>query len=235
MTAALKLHPETSAKRKYVLEITPQDTAWVFEEFGQPTTDDSILFRRPQDVALVIFTGGHDVWPELYGENAGRQTYFSKERDHYEGVRFEAALKAGIPMVGVCRGSQFLCVKSGGKLVQHVTNHAGAMHTVTTNDGRTITVNSSHHQMQLPGKDAVPLAWAEPKLSRCYLNGDDDERDDVDREYEVVYYPNIKAVGMQYHPEWIRGSRDGKAHPCVEYAQEVVRTYLFGDSAAKAA
>jgi len=217
--------------KKYVVEITPQMCGNLFEEYGEVTTNDQILIDTPEQVALVVFTGGHDVTPELYGENVGNQTYYSLSRDIYEGHMFEIAQKHGIPCVGICRGSQFLCVKSGGKLVQDISGHAGRDHKIETYDGRILVCNSSHHQMQLPSKDAVPLAWAHGRQSNRYLNGDNyDIVDDVDREYEVVYYPNINSLGMQYHPEW-----KANDHECVLFAKEVVRDYLFGNKAQIAA
>jgi gamma-glutamyl-gamma-aminobutyrate hydrolase PuuD len=178
------------------------------------------LKENSEEVALVVFTGGQDVWPGLYNENVHWQTHYSIQRDVYEGQMFELALKNGIPMVGICRGSQFLCVKANGKLVQDISGHLGD-HEIVTSDDRVLTCNSSHHQMQLPPYNAVPLAWARKKLSNRYLNGDDDQIQ-IDREYEVVYYPKIRAIGIQYHPEWKSSN-----HPCVKYAQEVVQNYLF--------
>jgi len=208
-------------EKKYVVEITPQGCAWVFQEHGEPSQNAHLLVRCPEQVALVVFTGGHDVWPELYGENVRPGTYFDAARDYYESSVFEHALRYKVPMVGICRGSQFLCVKSGGKLAQDIRGH-GRFHTIRTNDDRIIRCNSSHHQMQLPPKNAIPLAWAEPRLSAGYYRDGDDEHIDVDREYEVVYYPNIHSLSCQFHPEWL--DKDSEA---VKYIQEVVNTYLF--------
>lgn len=210
-----------------VVEITPAGCAWVFNEHGTPTKDDTLLLKAPETVSLVVFTGGEDVWPELYGENCRPETYYSTQRDLYEGKMFELAQKHNIPCVGICRGAQFLCVKNGDKLIQDITGHGGK-HYLETSDGRILQCNSTHHQMQLPGKTAVPLAWSAKKLSKHYKNGDG--LTEVDREYEVVYYPKINSVGIQFHPEWL-----GDEHEAVKYSQEVVKKYLFADKLAKAA
>lgn len=205
---------------KKILEITPQSCAEVYDYLGQVTYETSLLRDSPEDIALVVFTGGHDVWPELYGEKALNITHYSKDRDRYESQFFDLALKNKIPMVGICRGSQFLCVKAGGKLVQDITGHLGN-HRLLTNDGRLLVCNSSHHQMQLPPESAIPLAWCDVPRSRWYLNGDGDKIK-VDREHEIVYYPNINAIGIQGHPEWLY-----ETHEFVKYSQEVVNKYLF--------
>jgi gamma-glutamyl-gamma-aminobutyrate hydrolase PuuD len=212
---------------KYVLEVTPQGCGQLFDEHGIPTIQEGRLKEFPETIALVVFTGGHDVSPSLYGEPTGRYTHASMARDIHEGKMFDLALKHKIPMVGICRGSQFLCVKAGGKLAQDINNHSG-VHTFRTNDGRLLKCNSSHHQMQLPPKDAIPLGWAEPRISYDriteklhYLNGHN-QQIEVPEEYEVVYYPNINAVGVQFHPEWSSCPATG-----IEFAKEVVNKYLF--------
>lgn len=203
-----------------VLEITPCGCADLFSEFGEATDNDRLLERSPDDIRLVVFTGGEDVWPEIYGENALWCTHYNSQRDLYEGRMFELACRHRIPMVGICRGAQFLCVKAGGKLIQDIGGHL-VSHEVETNDGRVFVVNSAHHQMQLPPEDATPLAWSRNRRSNRYLNGDGD-RVDVDREYEVVYYPSIRAIGVQYHPEWL-----APQDAAVNYVKEIVRRYLI--------
>ena len=132
---------------KYVLEISPQGCGKVFYKHGIITTHAYRMIETPEDIALVVFTGGEDVYPELYGEEIGFRTYCSPSRDEYEVKMFEFAKKHNIPCAGICRGSQFLCVMAGGKLAQDITGHAGWDHEIATKDGRKLTCNSSHHQM----------------------------------------------------------------------------------------
>lgn len=205
---------------KYVVEITPQGVGRVFYDRGIITSNAYRLVETPEEVALVVFTGGEDVTPSFYGEKHGYRTYSSLDRDEYEKGMFEIAKKHNIPCVGICRGSQFLCVMAGGKLAQDITGH-GRDHIMATNDGQRIYCTSTHHQMQLPPKDAIPLAWAEPRLSSHYLNGNDEDFE-VDREYEVVYYPNINAIGIQGHPEYFMAAPE-----FARYSREVVKKYLF--------
>lgn len=196
--------------------------AKVFREFGEGTENTDVLKAHPEDVALVVFTGGADVAPQFYGENVGSRTSFSLHRDNYEIGIFNWAKKLNIPMVGICRGAQLLCVMAGGKLVQDVKNHCVSRHGLKTHEHKLISCNSTHHQMQLPPANALVLATAEPKMSRGhYLNGND-EQIELEHEYEAVYYPNIKAVGIQWHPEWLSSD-----DPCVVYSVDIVRKYLF--------
>lgn len=212
------------ADKKYVLEITPQGCYEHLEAYGVHTTNYDILWSKDADkVSLVVFTGGTDVNPELYGEKRHPRTDNPhKARDEHEVKCFKRALELGIPKVGICRGSQFLCVMAGGKLVQDVTNHGG-YHGMKTHDGKTIQCNSTHHQMQRPPAGANILAMADPRRSKHYLNGDGaDIGDEMPGDVEVVYYPNINALSVQYHPEWL-----DKDHECVLYYQQVVAEFLF--------
>lgn len=209
--------------KRFILEITPAGCDSPFNKYGVHTTDTSLLKSNPDSIKLMIFTGGADITPSLYGEKNGRYTYCNLERDRYETGMFELARKHKIPCVGICRGSQFICVMSGGKLVQDVTGHGGN-HTMRTHTGEIITCNSTHHQMQRPNEDAIILGVAEPKLSRHYLNGDDEEIH-MEQEIEAVYYPNINSLGIQWHPEWMRPGM--VTYPSFLYAQQLVEEFLL--------
>jgi anthranilate/para-aminobenzoate synthase component II len=193
-----------------------------FERVGEYCTDPSDLQKDHKNIALVVFTGGEDVSPELYGQQENRKTFSSLERDMFERSVFLRACSLKLPIMGICRGAQFLCVMAKGALVQHLNGH-GVSHTLRTDDGRLIRVNSTHHQMQLPPRDAVPLAWAEPKLSQVYENSSEHDLLNPEFEYDCVWYPKINAVGMQYHPEAMEKNSEG-----FNYAYELYQRF-FGE------
>ena len=58
---------------------------------------------------IVMFTGGEDVTPALYGAKAHPATYCDPERDEYETEMFKK-VRSDQFVIGICRGSQFLCV-----------------------------------------------------------------------------------------------------------------------------
>jgi putative glutamine amidotransferase len=69
----------------------------------------------------LIFSGGSDLDPELYGEQAHAETTgWIRERDDFELGLMQAALARDIPLLAICRGSQVLNVALGGDLEQHV-------------------------------------------------------------------------------------------------------------------
>lgn len=172
-----------------------------------------------EDIALVVFTGGADVHPSFYKENVNSRCYCDKERDFEEVEIFQKALTRGIPMFGICRGAQFLCVMEGGSLIQHTTGHQRT-HTIMTKDGRKMSVSSAHHQMMMPIDQSSVLAWADPKLSKCYLGGNEEDLN-YNIEVEAVEFSSINAYGVQYHPEIMEENSEGS-----RYCRELIRKLL---------
>jgi gamma-glutamyl-gamma-aminobutyrate hydrolase PuuD len=195
-----------------------------FAKFGEYEDRNNTLSGAGEAVrsrvSLVLFTGGSDVDPALYGEQVGDYTHHWAERDRQEIYAFHCAHRYGLPMVGVCRGAQFLCVMSGGKLVQHVECHGGE-HPMELFDGRVITVSSTHHQMQLPLPDATVLGWPPVARSAVHLDGQMREIP-VEKEVEIAHYPTIRALAMQHHPEMMHKSSDG-----FKIAAELVQRFLL--------
>ena len=147
---------------------------------------DEVKSINLDNVRLVVFTGGADVNPSLYGDVKHPKTHCAEKRDWYEGQIFKKALERKIPCFGICRGAQLLCVMSGGKLNQHSPNHY-LSHELIIEDGREIKTNSSHHQVQLPTIDSKIIAWTISPNEKL--------------EAEAVEYPTINSAGVQFHPE----------------------------------
>jgi len=74
----------------------------------------------------LIFSGGSDLDPELYGQEPHPETFgVVEERDRAELALLEAALSRDMPVLAICRGSQVLNVARGGDLVQHLPEVVG--------------------------------------------------------------------------------------------------------------
>ena len=95
----------------------------------------------------LIFSGGSDLDPELYGEQAHPETDgWIRERDDFELGLMQAALARDVPLLAICRGSQVLNVALGGDLEQHVPDR------VQTNVHKeTPGVFADHDVAVLPG------------------------------------------------------------------------------------
>ena len=170
-----------------------------------------------EDAALVVFTGGVDVDPSMYnGERSPYAQYHELERDKAEALIFQHCLDKKIPMVGICRGSQFLNVMNGGTLIQHIEGHLGN-HTMTTFEGEIVEVTSTHHQMMVVGEGGDVLAQAYEKVmtpERAFW-------DDI-VQAEVVWYEKTHSLCVQYHPEYMPASSDGYI-----YFQKLIEEYLL--------
>ena len=180
-----------------------------------------------RDADVVMFTGGEDVHPSLYNEPVGRFTQSNFARDKHEQLTFEYANQLGKKMIGICRGSQFLTVMNGGKLVQDVTRH-GETHEVYTADGDVMLMSSTHHQMmnpfELPIRDYDILAWAEGRSAQ-YLNGLNKPIEGFKErgtEPEIVWYPKTKSLCIQPHPEIMRLESPG-----VQYCRKLIKEHLL--------
>lgn len=68
-----------------------------------------------------VFTGGQDVEPSLYGEEkkpiCGE---ICKNRDILEEMLFKLAIEEDKPVLGICRGLQFINAATGGTLFQDI-------------------------------------------------------------------------------------------------------------------
>jgi putative glutamine amidotransferase len=74
----------------------------------------------------LLFSGGSDLDPELYGQQPHEQTNdVVPERDRAEIALLQAALDRDMPVLAICRGSQVLNVVRGGDLVQHLPEVVG--------------------------------------------------------------------------------------------------------------
>ncbi len=152
----------------------------------------------------VVFAGGADLDPGLYGEEPHPETTgLRPERDAAEVPLMKAALDRDVPLLGICRGMQVLSVVRGGSLVQHLPDAVGherhrpapgtyGMHDVRLEPGSLahrllgdhVSVPSYHHQGLASPGDLSVSGWAD------------------DESPEVVEDPSLRfALGVLWHPE----------------------------------
>lgn len=168
----------------------------------------------------VVFTGGADVSPSMYGEdNVG--SYVDEARDIDDSAMYHRCLALGIPMIGICRGGQFLNVMNGGKMWQDVDGHAlrGTHALVDTVTGEMVHVTSTHHQMMRPSPAGEVWATAEEST---YKKAAKDkwriEANPYEADVEVVFYPLSSCLCFQPHPEMLHAPDE-----CVEYFFNLVK------------
>lgn len=201
------------------------------EIYGEWIENSEILPENTpyNEIDLLVFTGGGDVAPTVYGERKHKSTSgISHQRDLYEIQCYNKAIEEEIPILGICRGSQLLCaLQDNGKLIQNTNGHAiTGTHSIVSFDlntiGEIIDITSTHHQMAYPFdiEKHVILASSKNKLSKKYEGGK--ENYNVISEPEIVYYKKTNCLGIQGHPEYMDSDS-----PAVKYCNYLIKKYLF--------
>lgn len=198
----------------------------LFKGFGDITHDKTSFMLNPGQFKLVQFTGGADVTPRLYGDTSPKDVCaVDIDRDAEELKIYRLAIQNNVKMAGICRGMQFLNVMSGGKLIHHVLGHSGSKHNVTISSGiksvSNFRVNSLHHQMCIPQKRAHIVAWSTERRSERYIGDGDEEMDWIGPEVEGIYHSFSGVVGVQWHPEAMEATSEGRVF-YVEMVKDLV-------------
>jgi gamma-glutamyl-gamma-aminobutyrate hydrolase PuuD len=150
----------------------------------------------------LVFSGGSDLTPELYGAEADPETKGTNPaRDRGELALLTAALDRDLPVLAICRGVEVLNVVRGGDIVQHLPDVLGneshrevpgtfSDHPVRVDPSSRLgevrgTVKSSHHQgLGRIGDGLREVAWAEDGIVEAL--------EDPEKPF---------LVGVLWHPE----------------------------------
>lgn len=190
------------------------------------------LVESVEEADLVCFAGGSDVDVSLYNEPRNPTTFSDLDRDLYEKGVFNLAKSLGKKMIGICRGSQFLGVMNGTRLVQNQSNPS-FLHPMITHDGKVLTVSSTHHQAvhmwNLPADHYKLLGWT-VGVSGYHEDGRRNEmvigKVPDNKEVEMVYYPHTKCLGIQQHPEMLY--HDPAHAPMITYMRSLLDALMAG-------
>lgn len=164
-----------------------------------------------------VLTGGIDVVPSIYGGNEDypfKPEHFLPERDEFEALIYRYSQQNKIPILGICRGMQYINILEGGKVFEDNGFEINSLHKKMEVDKthdidvvqdsllykvtglRTGMVNSAHHQAVNPnhlGNNLMASAYA------------------------IGAHPIIEAlefkdksgkafmIGVQWHPERMKG------------------------------
>lgn len=162
----------------------------------------------------LLLAGGADIDPCHFGEDPlPRLGRITPERDSIELALARAALQAGLPVLGICRGLQVICVAAGGTLLQDIRSQVpGALkhrqqapawygsHEVILEPGTrlagwlrepAVRVNSFHHQ----AVDLVPPGFI------AAATAPDGIIEAIEGQPGSVLKEGAFALGVQWHPE----------------------------------
>jgi len=160
-------------------------------------------FIHQHHLTGLILSGGNDI-----GE--------SPIRDETEITLIKYAVTHHLPVIGVCRGLQMLWQHFGGQIIsvdteKHIAKRHKVKITQSIDDllrkGLEIDVNSFHANGLLDAELAVSLI--------PFVRADDGE-------IEGVIWPEMKVIGMMWHPE--------REQPFSNLDKQLFRWALLGDS-----
>lgn len=162
----------------------------------------------------ILFAGGNDISPQLYGEQTHPLTIdVSLERDRVENSLLAWALADNKPLFAICRGFQLLNVHLGGSLFQDIATEVAdtSDHQLSTHNedytyiahqlkvapnsrlaaithSDVLQANTHHHQgIKKLADELQASAWAEDGI------------------IEGIEHPSkLFALGVQCHPESLR-------------------------------
>jgi putative glutamine amidotransferase len=169
-----------------------------------PPSDDGVE-ETLEAVHGLLFSGGSDIDPELYDQEAHDETYgIVRERDRAELALLEAALARDMPVLAVCRGSQVLNVARGGDLVQHLPDVVGDdkhKHTPGTFSDHDVTLEPGTRLAELLG-DRAPVKSHHHQGFGRVGDGLRVAAHAEDGTIEAVEDPSHRfAFGVLWHPE----------------------------------
>lgn len=163
----------------------------------------------------LILTGGHDINPELYGQEClPKLDTIWPDRDDFDTALLQKAVAAKIPVLAVCRGHQLLNALYGGELIQdlsygnnllkHMQGHSPSLAThkiklAAESElykvlGEEVKVNSFHHQAVIKAGNLCRIAAVSS-----------------DGVIEAVEVPEQQIWSVQWHPEMMSGEDDKMA------------------------
>ena len=170
------------------------------------------------DINGLLLTGGPDIDPRYYGEEAHETTEIEFARDDLELLLFKMCMKKDLPVLGICRGIQVMNVAKGGSLDQdipsqfadHLThkiveNMDDSWHDIKIQAGSLLNkitqetlakVNSRHHQaLKVIGEGFTVTAQSNDGIIEAI--------EDRSRQF---------MLGVQYHPERMIETAEFREH-----------------------
>ena len=166
--------------------------------------------------ALILPGSRQDMNPKLWGAEDECSNDINDELDRIQWELMEKAVESKKPVLGICRGMQFIDVFFGGTLIQDLpcAEHRKAAelpgeenyHNVAVVEGTALyelygeetVANTRHHQ-------GIGLVGEGLKVSAMWTEG-------FPLVMEAVEHKHLPIIGVQWHPErmFLNGNEDQK-------------------------
>ncbi|OVE77648.1 hypothetical protein BVX99_02115 [bacterium F16] len=153
---------------------------------------------------LYILTGGNNIDPASFGSDE-RLDDLAPERDAVEAIVLQKCMRMSRPLLGICRGFQFINTALGGSLTLNIENHAGVPHACFL-EKESYQINS-YHRHGISEDDLSNELSSLIKSEDGYL--------------EAYCGKSAPVLALQWHPER-KGHNDS-------LERELIQEYLFND------
>ncbi len=156
-----------------------------------------------------ILSGGNDINPQQLGNSSINGLSISEKRDQVESAILKFAIDRKVPVLGICRGMQFINAHFGGDIQFNINSSASSSEALV---GRRIfhapTFGNSSEHLVILDKD---LCGRDEALVNSYHNHGL-KKEDISKELNIfaqspdgviegIYHPNYPIAGIQWHPE----------------------------------
>lgn len=211
--AQLGLHPFSIVGEKYLLSVVNAAKGWplIIPSLGNIQPIETIL----DSLDGLLFTGSpSNVEPHHYqGPASDEGTHHDPNRDASTLPLIKAAVAAGIPILGICRGFQEMNVAYGGSLHQKL-HEVGQFIEHREDKSTPLAVQyGPAHEINIEADSLLFKAWGQrvAQVNSVHTQGVDRlgqglsvEARAPDGLIEAFSITDAKAfaLGVQWHPEW---------------------------------
>ena len=175
-----------------------------------PLTEDPEEISRLVDMCDgILLTGGHDVSPEIYGEEPlDGKVSCCRERDNMEKLVLEDVMKEGKPILGICRGIQFINAVRGGTLYQdlpsqhpsQIEHHQTPPYDIPVHD---VIISRSTPLYECLGTDRISVNSYHHQAVKAVAPELEIMAESEDGIVEALYKPFYSFLwAVQWHPEF---------------------------------
>lgn len=175
-----------------------KDYVVFFEELGYEITPVSNFQNITFNADFLVLTGGGNIHNE------------QPQRDKTEEKLYIEALNQNKPIIGICRGMQYINILLGGKLTKNANltqeRKNGSDHSVLIND-KLYAVNNYHND----------VIFKKDLASKLNILAEDTDNNTI----EAFYSNELKILGIQWHPERKFSNTDGK-----EYSKQLIKDFI---------
>ncbi len=200
----------------YVRSVTEAGGIPMVLPYVEKADREVIIEQWLEQVDGVILTGGQDLYPPFYGQEArAKLSTVWPERDEFDTMLYQKALEKKVPILGICRGFQLINALRSGELLQdlsyadhellkHWQAHSPTMHihevkfekgsTFAELFGESAMTNSFHHQAVMRAGEGLKAVGHTS-----------------DGVIEAVEDKEHRILATQFHPEMTSGVSEGEA------------------------